>query len=1472
MNRDGDSESGGIDGLVPAGSHGAALAALADVAVSLDADGTVEGLRDEAPATLGHTEEVCGRPVSALLAAAGSPEGVDTDATGTGGDDVERLLDPDGDAHTVSVRTAEGGAVPMTFSTVERPERDGVVCLGRVAHGSGGPSRGSDTSDLIGLVADPVYALDPSDRFERVNDAFVQRTEYDRDTLLGRDVAQVLPGSAYASVTAELRESVAPDESASETVETPLVTREGDSVLTEVNVTVYADSEGACAGTVGVARDVRERKRREQNLDLLNSVFTRVFRHNVRNELAVVESHAERLAEEVDEALRSHPEAILRTTERLLRHSEKARLIERVIETDERTDRDLARATRSVVADARERHPAATIETDLPGEAVVRAHPDIDRAVEELIDNAVEHAPEESAHVEVWFDRRPTARTLFVEDTAGGLADHEIEVLRRGRERDLQHSTGVGLWLIRWLAEYSGAKLIVHRTDQGSLMGLTFPAEAPDDRAHTSVAESSLARAPAAVRDVSLEQFRGAPVVERVDALDELTTAYDALSRSGGQFVVVRGEAGVGKTTLIEQFHTRLTARDSPPVVATGVCDPEGQSAYRAVARLLDDLPGARDASAVLADTGDTPDSPEATDQYRRALFADVADEFREAATDRPVVAVVEDLQHADGDTVDLLQYLLEEVGRWGLPVMFVGSYRTGDVGQSHPVRAIATEASESGRGTVLELEPLDPDQTASLLSHTLDLADPPSSFVDAVHEHTGGTPLFVTELGRHMADRLESDPDAATLPRSAAALPVPDTVERTITRRLDALPTTVRPVLHLGAVFGREFSFDLLRAATDRPVGAVVDAVETLVDREVWEQSADEIAFAHGVVREQTLDRLDEAERERLHADAAAAIETRRDDAHDDAAGRLGYHRERAGDETAAFQHYRRAGDRAAETYANDDAVEYYERALALAADHDVTDTTTRAAVAKDLGDVHRRRGEYDRAESRYRESHTLSERAGDRDRVAETLRELGTVAYYQADYPEARERYEESLAIERELGDRDGEADSLHNLGIVAMRRDETERAREHFRESLRLSRAVGDRTGEASSLRNLGIVALERGDTDEAREYFEESLEISRERGARTRARYALDNLGGLAKRRGAYDRSRERYEECLAIEREIGDRRGEQKTLRSLGNLARLCGAYDRAEDRYDESLAIAREIDVEREAALTRSGLGALARCRGEYDEARDHFERSLAIRREVGDRDGQASTLHDLGVLAVRQGAHDRAAEHFEEALKTSRAADNPLEEAHALCGLGRLARRRGRLDRATERLTEALDAAEEGDLPTVRTEALCQLGVVARQRGAHDDAAQHLTDALSVPGVDERRRQRARVRLERARLALDQGDFETARERVERAHGTLAEMGATHDRARATAVRGRLAARAGSPDEAREHWRTALDVFEAVDAPQDALATLERLVEACRRQGDTDRASEYRSRAESLLADAPDPLRALHGDWLDRD
>ncbi|RZU77351.1 putative ATPase [Micromonospora kangleipakensis] len=415
----------------------------------------------------------------------------------------------------------------------------------------------------------------------------------------------------------------------------------------------------------------------------------------------------------------------------------------------------------------------------------------------------------------------------------------------------------------------------------------------------------------------------------------ELAALRDALVRArAGEptTVLVGGEAGVGKTRLLEEFGGLASTAGARVLV--GQCLELGEAglpfapfaaALREVlrrdgadvfsgyepefARLLPEL--ARVPAGVAAPTGlpvsDTP---------RGYLFDLVADLFQRLATGQPLVLVIEDLHWADRSTRDLIAFLVRAARTARL--LLICTYRTDELHRGHPLRPFLAELDRARGVERVELGRLDRDGTGAILADLLG-AEPAPRAVDDVHDRTQGNPFFIEELA------------AAGDPVGCAALP--ETLRDLLLARVDRLPDPAQRVLRIAAAGGTRFAHQLLAEVAGLPESELEDALRAAVAAQLVVADPDgDYEFRHALVREAVHDELLPGEHARLHARYAAAIEAQ---PHLVAAGRapaeIAHHWYAAHDHPRALVAARAAACAAADRYAYAEQSRLLERVLEL-------------------------------------------------------------------------------------------------------------------------------------------------------------------------------------------------------------------------------------------------------------------------------------------------------------------------------------------------------------------------------------------------------------------------------------------------------------------------------------------------------------------------------------------------------------
>lgn len=503
---------------------------------------------------------------------------------------------------------------------------------------------------------------------------------------------------------------------------------------------------------------------------------------------------------------------------------------------------------------------------------------------------------------------------------------------------------------------------------------------------------------------------RGAP--GRDPELAALATHLTRAEAGERQVVFVAGEAGIGKTLLVETFLAGLPATCA---VAVGQCLDHfgGGEAYLPLLDALTRLGRGPSGDAVRQVLGDRAPSwmgslpgwqpsPPRGDTRERMLreMAEGLEALSEGAT---LVLVLEDLHWSDPSTIDLLSLLAHR--RAPARLLVIGTYRPVDaIIAEHRLRGVIHRLSQQRLGVELHLGPLPEAAVAAYLQQRLNGAALPAALVDALCERTAGQPLFLVSLVDHLLQRrwLEVEAGGATLtvPAERIASELPDDVRELIEQQLALLPAEAREVLAAASLAGDEFAAAAVAAglaADHQQIEAVCEGevrrgqfLRPLGSRELPDGTLSErYAFVHTLQRDVLGRTLASAQRVTVHqrlgawleATGAPAAEVARH-FHDGAGG---------ADTAKAVHHSRRAAERARELLAFAEAAAHYERAVAALVQAGDADAAVHADLLIALGEVRERNGQLARAAEAFTAAADLARRAGASDQLARAALGLG-------------------------------------------------------------------------------------------------------------------------------------------------------------------------------------------------------------------------------------------------------------------------------------------------------------------------------------------------------------------------------------------------------------------------------------------------------------------------------------------------
>jgi class 3 adenylate cyclase/tetratricopeptide (TPR) repeat protein len=448
-------------------------------------------------------------------------------------------------------------------------------------------------------------------------------------------------------------------------------------------------------------------------------------------------------------------------------------------------------------------------------------------------------------------------------------------------------------------------------------------------------------------------------VVARETEATRLTDAYKRAAAGEGRAVVlVSGDAGVGKTTLVAEAARRAAKEGA--CVLLGRCQEDVNVSYSPFAEALHhyvahapehvlrthvETHGGDIASMVPAlgqRLGEVP-APTRTDPdtERYLLYAAVAGLLTAASALQPTVLVLDDLQWSDSQSLRLLRHVVTTVESARLLV--IGTFRDTELSPSNPLRDLLGALQREPSTSRIELKGFDDSGVLAFMEAAAGqrLEEAAADLAHALCLETEGNPFFVGEVLRSLMETgaiYQDDHGRWTAAGEMSEMVLPNSVREVISARVRRLGAQAGRVLSMAAVIGRDFDFDLLDAVTDLGQEEVLDVLEDASGAALVREVPDvpgRYSFSHALTQHTLYQGLPAVRRTRAHRRVGEAIEATVGQTPGRRVGELAHHwlsASQPANAAKAIGYARQAGEAALGALAPDDAVLYFSRALRLA------------------------------------------------------------------------------------------------------------------------------------------------------------------------------------------------------------------------------------------------------------------------------------------------------------------------------------------------------------------------------------------------------------------------------------------------------------------------------------------------------------------------------------------------------------
>ena len=794
--------------------------------------------------------------------------------------------------------------------------------------------------------------------------------------------------------------------------------------------------------------------------------------------------------------------------------------------------------------------------------------------------------------------------------------------------------------------------------------------------------------------------------IGRARELEQLRRGYRLALDGRGRITVITGDAGVGKSRLIESFAGWAGSQGA--VTLRGrffAYEGDHPPPYETFAWMLGEAGSSASRADAVRGSGNRPvgDGPlrDARDKWH--TFSRLAEAFVARSRGRPLVLTLDDLQWATHLDLEFLAYLPRAVEH--ATVMVVGSAR--ERSESQDAEELGRWLSRLGSQRILtnvRLRGFSTGEVRAWFQACFPGIRIRPQDIRRLEHATGGNPYFLAEVVGQLVDQGEII--RSKLGWACASLDrveLPETVNTVVRARLEGLDEVLRPVLETACVIGEEFRFETLHAALDPSLELDEDALETALERAVKMRLLSDDSLAPGsdyrfettTLRSVLYGQLAKRRRRRLHRAVVDAIDRLYgdDDAHR-IAKVLCYHYDAVEDHANTLEWGLRAAEETLARYDNDHADVSLSRAQRAAATLEDSGQSLDPLV----------RGRLDLATG------ALYVRIGRLDEAEEVLR----------------------AGMSRlPTGNANLELDMLLTRASCQLARGDLEDGAATGRRAIHTAERLGERSRELDARLHAARCAAPHGDLDQAVALLE-PVAAATEPGLAPLRALALSELAWVYTKRGAFDRAVSLTHEALDVARGCGNALAEYRAVSVLGLTYLEGGDQSAAIERLEQALDLARRLSLRRREGVELHNLGECYYFLHRYDEALARSRQALSIFLEIHDRGTEGDVRVNLGRILRAQGNVGSAVEELRAGRELAARAGRSEYVGLARLEQGSIHTDAGRVDEA---LTE-LEAAREtfaGMESVYLWRAEAALASLAHTRGDRAAAVRHVDRATEL-------------------------------------------------------------------------------------------------------------------------------------------
>lgn len=794
-----------------------------------------------------------------------------------------------------------------------------------------------------------------------------------------------------------------------------------------------------------------------------------------------------------------------------------------------------------------------------------------------------------------------------------------------------------------------------------------------------------------------------APLIDRKQELLILTNYVDELFSERGRIVLLLGEAGVGKSRLIEELFTQSLSRALEQVKninwCIGRCSPYRESLYypfiEIIKQICDIQPEDSEMSVLskLLSAIEKIAGAEAEEifpyiaeifniklvekyeekikylkpeEIKLQIFNAISKILENYAKKNPTVYCIDDLYLADESTLEALKFLLQTRREMKALIILISR-----PDKNKPFWQMKEKLKNEVKFEEIYLKPLTQEDTFELSRQLLKIPRLPEELIKKIVNDAGGNPFFLEELIKLLISKgvIYRRGNEWLATEREIHFDIPYSIEGIIQASYDMLDVELRDLLHEMAVLGRTFNKKVLLAFT-----SFWDRADSLIQRltelgYIYTNNQQDYAFNHALVRESIYKSIPEKRLKELHLLIARAIESLFKERLAEFYDILFEHYASGGEKDKAIEYALKAGDNARKIYANMEAISYYLYILKELKPDSAEKNKTLYETMFKLGGIYSRIGNSEDAIEIYKQALAITSSLVDRVQV---LNEIADVYQKISLYDRALEIYNEVLELLNESPDED-KLDT--NLGIawIYYLKGDMLRARdllERIMSRLTDITSIESRKKLARIYNQLGSIYSHTGEYEKSFDAYNKALRIYEMIEDIAGMAVIYNNICGHYARQGDYFKALEYLNKSLEIDIRTGNLLARAIATYNIGDTYYQLGDFENAIQKFHEYLTINFQINNQLGNGYGNFGLGRVFIEKEEFEKAEEYLKKAYEIFTKLGSLNMATDVMIAISELEAEKGNFEKAFSLYHELKKRCDELYNPEGKLSCIIGM----------------------------------------------------------------------------------------------------------------------------------------------------------------------------------------------------------